>query len=147
LTKTSSQISPDAPRRLDVDLPCGKKSLIRARQKVIKFAMDHGYSEEEAEDVALATQEALKNVIQHACPADNNMHFECEVTDEKLVVEVTDLGSGFDTETLDDAEDHLLAIHGRGIQLIRGLMDEVSITSDQEGTLVHMEKNHRRPKK
>jgi serine/threonine-protein kinase RsbW len=146
LTKTSSPISPDAPRRIEVDLPCGKKSLARARQKIIKFATDHGYSEDDAEDVALATQEALKNIIQHACPADNNMHFECEVTDEKLVVEVTDLGSGFDTETLNGGPEHEMDIHGRGIQLIRGLMDEVSITSDQEGTVVRMEKDHHRPK-
>jgi anti-sigma regulatory factor (Ser/Thr protein kinase) len=31
-------------------------------------------------------------------------------------------------------------MHGRGMQLIRGLMDDVSIVSDQEGTVVHMEK-------
>jgi hypothetical protein len=33
-----------------------------------------------------------------------------------------------------------MALHGRGVQLIRGLMDNVWVTSDQEGTVVHMEK-------
>jgi serine/threonine-protein kinase RsbW len=142
LTKTSSQTSPDAVRRLVVDLPCGKKSLGRARHKVVKFASEHGFSAE-AEDVALATQEALKNVIQHACPADNNMHFECVATDGELIIDVTDEGRGFDTSTLEHGPIPPMALHGRGVQLIRGLMDEVRITSDQEGTLVHMEKRKR----
>jgi anti-sigma regulatory factor (Ser/Thr protein kinase) len=139
LTKTSSPTSPDGGRHLVVDLPCGKKSLGRARQKVVKFAEDHGYSAE-AEDVALATQEALKNIIQHACPADNNMHFECVANEDHLIIDITDEGCGFDTSTLDVTESQPLALHGRGIPLIKGLMDNVWITSDQEGTVVHMEK-------
>lgn len=140
MTKTSSQTSPEAPRRLVVDLPCGKKSLARARQKVIKFADEHGFGEE-AEDVALATQEALKNIIQHACPADNNMHFECVVDDHSLSVDITDQGRGFDISTLEAEPEGPMALHGRGIKLIQGLMDEVSIVSDEEGTFVHMKKN------
>jgi len=34
-----------------------------------------------------------------------------------------------------------MGVHGRGIQLIKGLMDRVRITSDSEGTVVHMEKD------
>lgn len=139
MTKTSSPTSPDSARRLVADLPCGKKSLVRARHKVIKFAEEHGFSAE-AEDVALATQEALKNIIQHACPADNNMHFECVVTDSRIIVDISDEGHGFDLSTLDQAPDELLALHGRGIPLMRGLMDDVQIVTDQEGTVVHMEK-------
>ncbi|HEY5527246.1 MAG TPA: ATP-binding protein [Candidatus Anoxymicrobiaceae bacterium] len=139
MTKTSSPTSPDEVRRLVVDLPCGKKSLARARQKVIKFALEHGFSAE-AEDVALATQEALKNIIQHACPADNNMHFECVANEDHLLIDITDEGSGFDTSMLEVTPSQPLALHGRGIPLIKGLMDEVWITSDQDGTVVHMEK-------
>jgi serine/threonine-protein kinase RsbW len=125
-----------------VDLPCGKKSLSRARSKVIKFATDHGF-ESEAEDVALATQEALKNVIQHACPADNNMHLECIADHDRITVEVSDLGMGFDVVEVEETPVSPMESHGRGIRIIRGLMDEVRITSEQEGTIVHMEKIHR----
>ena len=122
-----------------VDLPCGKKSLMRARQKIVKFAEDHGFGAQ-GEDVALAAQEALKNIIQHACPANNNMHFECIAKPDQLIIDVTDTGSGFDTGALDADPVPPMALHGRGFQLIRGLMDNVWITSDQEGTVVHMEK-------
>ncbi|MFH1149020.1 MAG: ATP-binding protein [Actinomycetota bacterium] len=125
-----------------VDLPCGKKSLVRARAKIIKFAGEHGFSED-AEDIALATQEALKNIIQHACPADNKMHFECYAYPDRIVIEVNDEGQGFDTTILEGEPSSPMALHGRGVQLIHGLMDEVRIASDQEGTLVHMEKKRR----
>ena len=125
-----------------VDLPCGKKSLGRARAKVIKFAGDHGFGAD-AEDIALAVQEALKNIIQHACPADNNMHFECIAKPEQLLIDITDTGLGFDTSAVDADPVPPMALHGRGVQLIRGLMDNVWITSDQEGTVVHMEKKKR----
>jgi serine/threonine-protein kinase RsbW len=125
-----------------VDLPCGKKSLVRARAKVIRFALEQGFTED-AEDIALATQEALKNIIQHACPADNNMHFECFAYPDRMVIDVSDEGHGFDTTILEHEPSSPLALHGRGVQLIQGLMDEVRVTSDQEGTVVHMEKKRR----
>ena len=142
MTKSSSQTSPDAANRLTDDLSCSKKSLGRARSKIIKFASEHGFSDE-AEDIALATQEALKNVIQHACPADNSMHLECTVDHDNMVIEVSDLGKGFDVSGAMEAPTSPMASHGRGIRLIRGLMDELWISSEQEGTLVHMEKKHR----
>lgn len=121
------------------DLSCAKKSLMRARSKVFKFAEEHGF-QQEAEDVALATQEALKNIIQHACPADDNMHLECTADGDRIIVEVSDTGAGFDLSGVGDSPAPPMASHGRGIQIIRGLMDEVRITSDEEGTLVYMEK-------
>jgi anti-sigma regulatory factor (Ser/Thr protein kinase) len=142
LTKSSSQTSPDGTHHLTVDLPCGKKSLVRARSKIIKFATDHGFTDE-AEDVALAAQEALKNIIQHACPADNNMHLECTADHDTISVEISDIGTGFDVGGVTGTPVSPMASHGRGIPLIKGLMDEVSIVSEQEGTVVRMEKKRR----
>lgn len=128
-------------KRISVHLPCRKKSLRKARSIVKKFASRHGFPDV-AEDVALATQEALKNVIQHACPIDNTMRFSCVAHEDSMVIEVSDRGQGFDVETVRGEPSAPMALHGRGIQLIRGLMDEVEIRSDQNGTVVHMEKRH-----
>lgn len=138
MTRTSSPTSDPSSRRLVADIPCGKKSLARAREKVMRFAAEHGFADH-AEDIALAAQEALKNVIQHACPADNNMHFEALATPGHIEIEVTDTGKGFDVAQVDGSVSPM-ALHGRGIQIIKGLMDNVWITSDAEGTVVHMEK-------
>ena len=138
-TRSSSLTKIESSHRIVVDLACGKKSLARARAKVTKFAEENGFSEE-AEDVALATQEALKNVIQHACPADNSMHLECRADSDHMVIEISDRGTGFDVSRVLGNPVPPMASHGRGIQMIRGLMDDVRIISDEEGTLVHMEK-------
>lgn len=130
--------------RLSVDLPCSKKSLVRAREKMRKFAVEHGF-EPLVEDIQLATQEAIKNVIQHACPADNNVHVDFTVLGDRLVVEVSDIGRGFDPEAVLNEAPSPMALHGRGLRLMEGLMDDVRIISDQEGTVVRMEKMRAAP--
>ena len=130
-------------KKVSVHLPCRKKSLGKARSTVQRLANADGFDPDDAEDIALAAQEALKNIIQHACPADNTMRFTVSSLGDRLVVEVSDRGQGFDVETLEEEPSSPMALHGRGIQLIKGLMDDVSIRSNQTGTVVHMEKMRR----
>jgi len=125
------------------DLPCRKRSLLAAREEVEKFAASHGFVDD-AEDIALATQEALQNIIRHACPIDDRIHFKCSTRRDRMVVEVTDQGQGFDVEAAETKQRNPMAVHGRGLKLIRGLMDNVRIESDPEGTVVHMEKLRKR---
>lgn len=125
--------------RLSIDFPCSKKSLLRARYKTLDFARKHGFSQE-AEDIALAAEEALKNVLQHACPPDNKMHLKMVAKGDVMLVEVSDTGRGFDLETYECTPHSPYDLCGRGIQLMRGLMDKVTIVSDTDGTVVRMEK-------
>lgn len=124
---------------ISANMPCRRKSLRKARLIVKKFALAHGFGSD-AEDIALATQEALKNIIQHACPLDNTMRFVCTVLDNRIIINVHDRGEGFNVEAAKGEPASPLALHGRGIQIIKGLMDNVRITSDKSGTVVHMEK-------
>lgn len=132
-----------ANRRLTLELSCGKKSLRKARSRIRKFASQQGYTRE-SEDIALAAQEALKNIIQHGCPADDKMYLECVAMDDGFTVEVSDHGMGFNVEAYEEASASPMALHGRGIRIIKGLMDEVKITSGQEGTTVLMHKDRDR---
>ena len=125
--------------KLKVDFPCRQKSLRRARWVVRKFAQRHGF-EADAEDIALATQEALKNIVQYACPVDDTMHVTMTDAGDRMVVEVLDKGTGFDPRTVEEGPPSPMALHGRGIQIMRGLMDEVLVESGRGGTVVHMEK-------
>lgn len=125
--------------QLTLDLSCRKRSLEDARLKVKEFAVSRGFSRD-AEDIALVVQEACKNVIQHAHPPDGNIHVECLVSDGRILIEVSDNGIGFDVGRLEHEPPSPMAIHGRGIKLMKGLMDDFSITSGREGTTVRMEK-------
>jgi serine/threonine-protein kinase RsbW len=60
--------------------------------------------------------------------------------DGEVLISVRDEGEGFDSRAVPDpTEDHrLLLTHGRGLHLIRALMDEVSF--EENGTVVRMRK-------
>jgi anti-sigma regulatory factor (Ser/Thr protein kinase) len=128
---------------LKVDFPCRHKSLRRARRAVKRFAQRHGF-EVEAEDIALATQEALKNIVQYACPDDNLMHVTLTDVGDRIVIEVLDKGTGFDPGEFEGSPPSPMALHGRGMRIMKGLMDEVAVESGRGGTVVRMEKTRAR---
>ena len=78
-------------------------------------------------DVRLAVQEAVMNAVEHGNKNDNRKRVTVEYTvdDEKVGVTVTDEGSGFNPETVPDPtlEENLLKERGRGLFLIRNLVD------------------------
>jgi serine/threonine-protein kinase RsbW len=84
----------------------------------------------DAEDIGLAVGEALANAIIHGnrCDPEKPVHVVVAVNEHgDLLVSVKDLGSGFDPSRLPNptAPENRLAPNGRGIFLIRQLMDEV----------------------
>lgn len=126
--------------KIKAHFPCDKKSLKKARMRVADFAVANGFGEESS-DIALATQEALKNIIQHACPIDNKMNLECTANNNTLTVTVSDTGKGFEQCDLDASPSSPLAVHGRGLQLIYGIMDHVDVDSCAQGTTIRMVKH------
>jgi len=79
--------------------------------------------------VHLAVDEALINAIFHGNAADENKHvrFLCRVSPEKIRVEITDEGPGFDPESLPDPTSpcHINQPGGRGVLLMRAFMSNV----------------------
>lgn len=128
-----------ARNNISVNLPCREKSLRKARVIVRNFARRQGFNNE-VEDITLATQEALKNILQHACPVDDRVHFDCTIADDRMIIEVIDRGKGFDVVAFELEPESLMSPHGRGLKIIKGLMENVELESNDKGTIVHMEK-------
>jgi serine/threonine-protein kinase RsbW len=95
--------------------------------------------------VGLAVREALCNAVLHGNCLDPcklvQVRCQCEL-DEGVSVTIRDQGRGFDPNAIPDPSDvgNLGAEHGRGILLMRWLMDEVSFEFGYWGTEVHMRK-------
>jgi serine/threonine-protein kinase RsbW len=91
--------------------------------------------------VELGLREALSNAVIHGNRLDAHklVHVRCRCkVGKEISLIVSDQGQGFDVQTVFDsvAVEDLEAEHGRGIQLMKSVMDEVSF--QQRGTEVHM---------
>jgi anti-sigma regulatory factor (Ser/Thr protein kinase) len=105
------------------------------RQFIDAFARLGGLDPDSIDAIVLATNEATSNVIRHTYQSRPNekLRIECRVVADGLEVEVSDEGEPFnvcDVPDLDPAEPR---IGGRGVFLIRTLVDELVHTSREEG--------------
>lgn len=119
--------------------------LVAARDTVMEFVHPHCTSEQEELDILIALQEALANAVFHGCKGDPEKTIQCSVVIEPsmITISVGDPGPGFDVATVDARQEMNLTNHGRGICLMRGLMDEVAYRGG--GSEVVMKKFRTRP--
>lgn len=92
------------------------------------------------EDIVSATHEAAKNAVEHNDARTGPVQVVCEVTDQSVVVEVSDRGSGFDPSILPPGCPGPEEPAGRGLFIIYSLMDEVITATGEGGTRVRMVK-------
>jgi serine/threonine-protein kinase RsbW len=121
-------------------------AMIPARDAMMRFLAAHGISEEEEIDILVALQEALANAVVHGCRNDCTKTIHCTVTVDPSAINIVvrDPGDGFDMSFLASNDDGAnLTEHGRGILLMRSLMDE--ITYRQGGSELHMKKLRAHP--
>lgn len=99
-----------------------------------------GVTDECVNDIKVALSEACTNVLDHA---DEGDHYEvlCSLDDDVCVIEVIDRGNGFDSSLHGLANADFESEAGRGIQLMRRLVDRVRFENrPRGGTVVHLEK-------
>ncbi len=104
------------------------------------------FDEDARTAVSISVVEAGTNAIQHGCcrNGDSRIHLRFEVGDDALIVIVHDPGPGFDPKCVPDptSPENLLRERGRGIFIMRQMMDEVAFSFDQ-GTTVRLVKRRR----
>jgi len=124
---------------LVVSLPRDNTSIPTSRHIVVDALRELGVAEDCINDIAVAQSEACTNVVDHSGPGDE-YEVKVEICDDRCVISVIDAGRGFDASLAGGAAD-LGAERGRGIQLMRALVDKVHFASDTEsGTAVRLEK-------
>ena len=94
-------------------------------------------------DIETALREALANAVIHGNRENpsKRIYVECRCyTNGEVLIAVRDEGSGFNASAVLDptTPETRLFEHGRGIYLMKTLMDEVSF--EESGTVVHMRK-------
>lgn len=92
-------------------------------------------------DIEVALTEACTNVLKHAQGHDGDYEVSADITEDRCILRVIDAGAGFDHEAFPFEEAEGVAEAGRGIFLMKALVDDLKFISKPEvGTIVHLEK-------
>ena len=124
---------------LKLCLPRDELSIPIARHICRNALAEVGVQRDCSSDIEVAVTEACTNVLVHAGPGDV---YEVHLTidDELCTIRVVDAGTGLDDGALEGVPEDG-AESGRGVILMRALVDRVLFTSRPEaGTIVHLEK-------
>ncbi|MGB7585223.1 MAG: ATP-binding protein [Terriglobales bacterium] len=130
----ANEPSPDASSSftelLNLSLPANSESIAIITAAISEILERLEIPEQKRFEIDLAVQEALANAVVHGCEGDASKTIGCRLNgDQKghIVISVSDPGPGFRPEAIPDPKraDGLYGDHGRGVYLIRQLMDEV----------------------
>jgi len=114
------------------------ESVGEAEAAADQLATEAGLDEDQRFHITMAVREAAINAVLHGNEYDPARQIEVylENTGTDLVFKIADQGRGFDPDHLPDprAAENLLRGTGRGIFLIRSLMDEVHFRKLHPGT-------------
>jgi serine/threonine-protein kinase RsbW len=111
-----------------LNLPTDDRLLPTTRRVIAGYLLDVGMPPEVTDEVILALDEACSNVVKHAFPAGEGVYaVRADLRPEEVIIEVEDNGVGFDP--MGHSGGGMLALAGRGLQIIRRLMTTVEVES------------------
>ena len=115
-------------------IPARPEYVALCRLALTGIARTRALSPELVADLKLALTEACSNSVRHAYEEgrEGAVEIRYELTEDRLVVEVTDEGSGFDPDVLERAQEELDE-GGLGIAIIRAVTDDLEIGVRAEG--------------
>ncbi|MDQ3680105.1 MAG: ATP-binding protein [Actinomycetota bacterium] len=123
---------------LELQLPRDEASIPVVRHLCRNALRGIGVDPDCGSDIEVALCEACTNALAHSGPAaEYTVHLGLD--DRRCVITVTDAGRGFDGRS---SRSDPAAERGRGVELMRALVDRVIFHSDREaGTIVRLEKD------
>ena len=126
--------------RIALSLPRDEISVPLVRRLTADAMRLLGVDGDALAELQVALSEACANVLRHAA-ADDDYEVRVRVDGRTVVIDVVDRGGGFDPTLLGRSDAPVEAERGRGIQLMRALVDEVHFAkAEPRGTVVSLTK-------
>jgi len=114
----------------------------RLSEEVARYA---NLNQSDTDDLGIVTTELVNNAIHHGNKNDPSkyVYILFTVNNSKVELSIKDQGGGFNPDKLKDplAPENLLSESGRGLFLIRNLMDGLEYNFSEEGTEIIVYKN------
>ncbi len=134
--------------RWSLSIPSRRERIHKVLEETDAWLRRQHFGEQTVHDVTLAVVEAANNAILHGnhCDPRKKVCLSFSLTPGTLVVTVADQGKGFDLHHLPE---HIpvhpnMTAHGRGVLLMRSLVDEVGFEQKREGLCVRLVKRRGR---
>lgn len=124
-------------------MPGEVKAISPLVQRVTDLLTGRGVVHGHEAEIALAFQEALANAVRYGTKGDasKSVHVTVFCGQKKgMKIVVRDPGPGFDPSSVPSpmTEDGLISDHGRGLFMIKALLDDVHW--EKSGTEIHLTK-------
>lgn len=115
-------------------------SVAAARRMVTEALVGVDVEPAALEDIRLAVSEACSNAVLHG-PATGTYEVSLRLHGESCEIQVRDAGPGPDLVSLPDSLPPVASPSGRGLAIMRAVMDEVEVRADPDhGTVVRLVK-------
>jgi serine/threonine-protein kinase RsbW len=112
-----------------------------------KIAHEVGFNESSSDDLSIVITELFNNAIHHGNKNDPNkrVNIEYMIKSDHLIISVQDQGNGFMPDKIKNPLDpeNLLAESGRGIYLVKMLMDDTQFDISDKGCKITIKKKIR----
>ena len=126
----------DESRTVRLTIPAKPEYITLSRLALTGLSRVRPLPDDTLADLKLALTEACSNSVRHAYPGgEGHVEISFELSEDRLIVEVSDDGAGFDPvdgKRNGEAEDDL-AEGGLGIAIIRSIADELEIGAQEHG--------------
>lgn len=117
------------------------------RKCIAQTARDFGFNKQDSYHIETVVDELCNNAIEHGCKTnDEKIIVECWFSPEEMKLKVKDGGKQkFDMEKVLELNNELKGVveknrRGRGLLMVKQLVDELSVKSNKDGKEVIIQK-------
>jgi len=135
----------DVPPPWSLTIPSDLRLLGLARAFVEAVCQVGGLDERDTHAVVLATDEATNNVMRHAHRGrpDAVLQLQCYLRPDRIEIHLHDQGGPFNLDAVPRLDPGEIRVGGRGVFLMRRLMDELTVVARDGGNTLRMVKIYR----
>lgn len=125
-----------------LNLPRDEASVPIVRKIAREALLGLGVTSACVDEIEVALSEACTNVLKHVQGTNEVYDVTVEVNDDRCDIRVIDTGAGFEHEVLGREHADTSSESGRGIFLMRSMVDNIEfISAPETGTIVRLSKN------
>ena len=135
------------PNEVEIQITSDPRWLGLLRRVVDEFANHAGFEAKDRHALLVAVSEAVSNVMKHSYHGDSDrkLSLACQVVDGEIEICIKDDGEAFDPKAKELLPPEEVRPGGRGVYLMKEIMDEVEYWRDGATNCVRMKKYVRSP--